>query len=144
MHEMEEIFDPLRKKKVKLTPEEHVRQWFITLLNKSAGVPITHMMSEVTLRLGKKTFRADIVVYDRALNAVCIVECKEPSVPLDKSVLEQAIRYNMAMEVPYICITNGESTRVCRRRDGSGNIYDFINYLPGYDEMSRAKPTNGK
>ena len=98
----------------------------------------------ITVRGQNLLREADIVVYDRVLNAVCIVECKEPSVPLDKSVLEQAIRYNMAMEVPYICITNGESTRVCRRRDGSGNIYDFINYLPGYDEMSGAKPTNGK
>lgn len=130
---MEDIFDPLRKKYVRLTPEENVRQWFIRLLNRSAGVPMTHMMSEVKLTLGKKLFRADIMIYDRNLNATCIVECKKPEVRLDKEVLDQAIRYNMAVPVPYICITNRKSIYFCRRR--AGNIYDFISYIPGYAEM---------
>lgn len=130
---MEDIFDPLRKKHVRLTPEENVRQWFIRLLNLSAGVPMTHMMSEVKMTLGKKVFRADIVVYDRSLNASCIVECKKPEVRLNKEVLEQAIRYNMAVPVPYICITNGNSIYFCRRNEG--NNYDFISHIPSYAEM---------
>lgn len=133
---MDVVFDPLRKKNVKLTPEEKVRQWFIRLLHESAGVPPTHMMSEVQLHIGKKILRADIIVYDRNLKETCIVECKKPSVELDRDVLEQALRYNMAVNVPYICITNGKKTYMFKRRQGGNKLYDIIGYLPGYEEMN--------
>ena len=131
---MEEIFDPLRKKNVRLTPEENVRQWFIRVLNGNAGVPMTHMMSEVALNIGKKKMRADIIVYDRKLQSACIVECKEPSVKLDGEVLAQALRYNMASEVPYICITNGTKT-FFYRKTGDGS-YASLNHLPSFEEMA--------
>ena len=37
---MEQIWDPLRKKRVTATPEERVRQWFIVQLRDAFGVPI--------------------------------------------------------------------------------------------------------
>jgi hypothetical protein len=40
----EQIFDPVRKKRVALTPEESVRQQLIRFLNEKAGVPF-HLMS---------------------------------------------------------------------------------------------------
>ena len=42
---MELIWDPLRKKNVAATPEERVRQWFITQLRDRFKVPVTMMMS---------------------------------------------------------------------------------------------------
>ena len=33
------IWDPLRKKSVRLTPEEEVRQWFISVLHDSRETP---------------------------------------------------------------------------------------------------------
>jgi hypothetical protein len=62
---MKRIWDPLRKKMVALTPEERVRQWFIGVLKESMKVPEYMMMSEVSLKLGYKPFRADILVYGR-------------------------------------------------------------------------------
>lgn len=63
------VWDPLRRKNVPLTPEERVRQWFITVLKDRMQVPLHMMMSEVGMKFGegalKKEFRADIVVYDR-------------------------------------------------------------------------------
>ena len=61
----EHVWDPLRRKEVALTPEERVRQWFITVLRDELGVPPYEMMSEATLSYGGKAWRADIVVYRR-------------------------------------------------------------------------------
>ena len=74
-----QIWDPLRKKMVALTPEEGVRQWFISLLQSQMKVPVYMMMSEVAMKYGegvlKKNFRADILVFDRKLKPLMVVEC---------------------------------------------------------------------
>ena len=107
------VWDPLRKKEVALTPEEHVRQWFIGLLHNLMHVPMHMMMSEVAFKLGAKNFRADILVYDRNASPLAVVECKRPETAVDSQVLDQAIRYNMVLDVRYIFITNGKKTFIC-------------------------------
>ena len=126
------IWDPLRKKDVALTPEEQVRQWCIGVLSRSMCVPMHMMMSEAGFKLGGKSFRADILVYDRKAQPLMVVECKRPEVALTQEVLDQAIRYNMALNVKYILITNGTRTFICRR-DEAGFV--FIDKVPVYDEM---------
>ena len=113
------IWDPLRKKDVAHTPEEDVRQWFIVQLQRLMGVPGHMMMSEVGFSLGQK------------------VECKRPDVALDRDVLDQAVRYNMVLNVRYIFITNGKSTFVCRRKAVEDPGYEFVGTLPSYDEMQK-------
>ena len=129
---METIWDPLRKKMVALTPEERVRQWFIGVLHDECGMPLHMMGSEVGLKYGnelrKKEFRADVVVWDRALRPAVIVECKRPETELTREVLEQALKYNMVMGAPYIIITNGKSTFVWRNGEPSAA-------LPKYEEI---------
>jgi len=49
---MEQIWDPLRKKRVTATPEERVRQWFIIQLRDAFGVPEHMMMGGVGFRFG--------------------------------------------------------------------------------------------
>ncbi len=127
------IWDPLRKKEVALTPEERVRQWFIGVLNGSMGVPTHMMMSEVGFRLGGKQFRADILVYDRKAQPLAVVECKRPEVELTGEVLDQAIRYNMALNVRYIMITNGTKTFIASK---DGERFSFMDKVPSYNEMS--------
>ena len=126
------IWDPLRKKEVVLTPEEEVRQWCIGVLSRSMCVPMHMMMSEAGFKLGGKSFRADILVYDRKAQPLMVVECKRPEVALTQEVLDQAIRYNMALNVKYIMITNGTKTFICRRKDAG---FVFIDKVPVYDEM---------
>ena len=36
-----------------------------------------------------------------------IVECKETKVGLNRKVLDQVLRYNITLKVPYLVITNG-------------------------------------
>ena len=109
------IWDPLRRKMVALTPEERVRQWFIGVLRERMGVPAHLMNSEVSMRLGRVDFRADILVFARSGHPWMVVECKREDVPLGPVVLEQALRYNLALDVPYIAVTNGRNTLFFRR-----------------------------
>lgn len=135
MAERQTIWDPLRKKAVALTPEERVRQWCIGMLTEKMGVPMHMMMSEVSLKLGSKPWRADIVVYDRAVRPLIVVECKKPDVALGREVLEQAIRYNMVLDVRCIIISNGSSTYIAvREHEGS---FTFVSELPQYNELEK-------
>ncbi len=126
------IWDPLRKREVALTPEEEVRQWCIGVLAENLKVPMHMMMSEAGFRFGAKQFRADILVYDRMARPLLIVECKRPSVELTQEVLDQAVRYNMALDVKYLIITNGTKTYMCVRREGG---FEFVENVPTYEEM---------
>ena len=137
------VYDPLRRRQVALTPEERVRQWFITVLRDELGVPVTKMMSEVSMRTGeitgviggvrRKTYRADIVVYDRSSSPVMLVECKRPDVQLTAEVAAQAIRYCGIMGVRYMAVTNGLNTFVAA--GGDGNLR-FLPAVPTYEEMN--------
>ena len=126
------IWDPLRKKEVALTPEERVRQWCIGVLNKSMEIPLHMMMSEAGFKYGQKQYRADIIAYDRNLKPLVVVECKRPDVELTQEVLDQAIRYNMVLQVKLIIITNGLKTVICEKSDKS---YRFLDNVPKYLDL---------
>ena len=132
MAERKTIWDPLRKKDVALTPEERVRQWCIGVLASGMGVPMHMMMSEAGFCLGGKQFRADVVVYDRKAQPLAVVECKRPEVELTAEVLDQALRYNMVLNVKYIIITNGTRTFMAERK---GERFEFMNSVPSYNQM---------
>ena len=130
---METIYDPLRRKDVSLTPEERVRQWFIEQLRNAAGVPLHQMMSEVALEYGAgKKWRADIVVYGHGGIPMAVVECKRPDIEISKEVLEQALRYSAVLQVPFLFLTNGHLTYICRK---TGDGYAFLDKAPVYEEM---------
>ena len=130
---MESIYDPLRRKDVSLTPEERVRQWFIEQLRTAAGVPLHQMMSAVALEYGAgKKWRADIVVYGHGGVPMAVVECKRPDIEISKEVLEQALRYSAVLQVPFLFLTNGHLTYICRK---TGDGYAFLDKAPVYEEM---------
>ena len=130
----EHVWDPLRRKEVALTPEERVRQWFISVLGDECGVPAYEMMSEATLSYGGKAWRVDIVVYRRNMSPAMVVECKRPDVELTREVLEQALRYNLVLDVNWIVITNGKKTLVFVREV---NSFIPVDRLPDYAEVCR-------
>ncbi|MBQ5582184.1 MAG: type I restriction enzyme HsdR N-terminal domain-containing protein [Bacteroidales bacterium] len=126
------IWDPLRRKEVTATPEEQVRQWFILQLQEVFKVPLHMMKSEVGFKFGDKQYRADILVYDKELRPLAVVECKRPSVPLDAAVVEQSMRYNSVLGVHYIILTNGNLTYLYKLKDG---IFVPCDSVPDYNEM---------
>lgn len=107
---VELIFDLLRKKWIVLTPEEWVRQNFIQYLLQVKGYSAALIAVEKEIQLGELKKRFDILVYDRQHKPWMMIECKSTDVKLDESVLEQALRYNAALPVAYIVITNGNNT----------------------------------
>ena len=101
------IFDEFRKRWIVLTPEEWVRQNFLQYLTQTKKYPASLIAVEKEIKLGELKMRFDVVVYDRDSKPWMIVECKEMNVALDKSVLDQVLRYNISLNVPYLVITNG-------------------------------------
>ena len=102
-----EIFDPVRKKWVLLSPEEWVRQQFLLLLTEAHQYPVSLVAVEKSFSLGTLQKRFDILVYNRSQEPWMMIECKAQSVALDESVFEQLLRYNMSIPVRYLLITNG-------------------------------------
>lgn len=129
---MNTVFDPLRKKEVALTPEEQVRQWFIGVLHEEMQVPYSMMNSEVSLRLGGKKMRSDIVVFARDLHPMMVVECKRPDVELTREVADQIFRYNYVLDVPFFVATNGQNTYICKRNAEGG---EFLIKAPTFTQM---------
>lgn len=127
------IFDPVRRKEVRRTPEEEVRQSVISMLQSGCGVPLTHIASEYSFKFNGLQYRADVVVFNRALQPVMLVECKAPKVTLSEDVVMQTVRYNYVLNVPYIFITNGNLFYLCRR-DGEGQ-YQPVRKMPSFEEL---------
>ena len=95
-------------------------------------VPEHMMMSEVSLTWNGLDYRADLVVYDRQAHPLLVAECKRPEVELTQEVVDQAIRYNNALDVRYIVITNGLKTFMFERgTDG----FAFVEKAPMWEEM---------
>lgn len=102
-----EVFDPIRKKWLLLTPEEEVRQLFILFLLNIKNIPASHISVERAITVNGLPRRYDIVVYNNEKKPQMVVECKAPDIAITQSVLEQAGRYNKTLHAPFIGVTNG-------------------------------------
>ncbi len=105
--EILQIFDIVRKKFVVLTPEEWVRQHVIHFLINFKRVPISCMAIEKQLILNNTKRRTDILIYNTSLHPVLIVECKSSDVNINQETINQALRYNLELKVPYVFLSNG-------------------------------------
>jgi len=104
---LEEVFDPQRKKYVRLTPEEWVRQHFVHYLIDQLGFPQGRLQNELPIRVGNLDKRCDTVVFDKNGKPAVIVEYKAPTVPLTQKVFEQIVRYDYSLQVDYLIVSNG-------------------------------------
>ena len=134
--EKTEIFDRFRKKYVVLTPEEWVRQNFLMYMISEKDFPQSLIAVEAGLKLNKVSKRTDIVAYSNNGKPLLIVECKAPSIEIKPEVFDQAVRYNMALNVNYIVLTNG-LTHFCCQLDYSDNSYRFLKEVPSYVDLLR-------
>lgn len=128
------IFDPLRSRYVALTPEEWVRQHFVNFLLTEKGYPQNLVGNEISIRLNNTQKRCDTIVYDRFLSPLAIIEYKAPSVQVTKTTFDQIARYNMALQVRYLLISNGLS-HYCCRIDYETQDYAFLKDIPFYNEL---------
>lgn len=131
---MPTIYDTLRRKYVKLTPEEWVRQHFVHMLVERKGYPGALMANEVALKVGEKLLRADTVLYDSRLRPRMIVEYKAPHVAITQAVFDQIATYNLLLRVDYLVVSNGLS-HYCCRMDYEGRQYRYLQDIPLYAEL---------
>lgn len=127
----EYIFDELRRQWVRLTPEEWVRQNFIQYLLQIKKYPSAYIAVERKMKLGELSKRFDLLVFDKGARPWMMIECKAMGKPLDKTVLWQALHYNLAIPVKYLVITNGE---YCHGYQKGLMDFEEVPVLPSYDE----------
>lgn len=128
------ILDPIRKKYVRLTPEEWVRQNFIQYLIREGKYPAGLIGVEVSYQPWGLKRRVDILVHNRKGEPVLIVECKSHDVPIDDTVIDQIGEYNMKFKVPYVIVTNGVK-HYAFKYDPVQNHYDYMMAIPLYEDL---------
>lgn len=97
----------IRRKKIKLTPEEWVRQHFIAFLHQEHHFPLSRIAVEKSIQYAGLTKRWDIVVYDIDFQPFVLVECKAPHIPISMDTLYQALTYQKEMQGKFIALSNG-------------------------------------
>lgn len=101
------VWDELRGRWLVLTPEEWVRRHLIAYLTRECGVSLHSVCQEYAVSVNGQSQRADVVVCDAQGQPLLLAECKEPTVELDSSVRNQAMRYNAVVGARYVILTNG-------------------------------------
>lgn len=117
----------IRKKEIKLTPEEVVRQLFLGILMDEYGYPADRMELEYAVSFGREKKRADIVVFDKQQTTTpyIMVELKKPKL---KDGKEQLKSYCNATGAPIGVWSNGESISFYHRKDP--NYFEDIPGIP--------------
>lgn len=127
------VRDPVRRKWVRLTPEEEVRQQLLHHLI-SLDFPVGLLAVERAVTYLGHTWRADVVAYDRHRNPLLLVECKAPEIPIDKKAFDQLARYNASLGAQALLATNGRQTLMCIQREAR---WRFVDALPQFRELAR-------
>jgi hypothetical protein len=107
LNEVVMIYDRCRRKMVKLTPEEWVRQHVLFYLIDECRISPTKISVEKQLQLNNTLKRFDVVVFEKEARPFLLIECKAPTISINHNVFDQAVRYNLNLQVPYLWLTNG-------------------------------------
>ncbi|KQC33495.1 hypothetical protein AAU57_09345 [Nonlabens sp. YIK11] len=130
-----------RKKLIHITPEEVIRQEFVSKLVNQFEVPIEFIDVEVPLsyyQKGKRG-RADIIVsgIDPKLNEripLMVIECKAPTIALTDKVFDQVMSYDEFLEPEVMIMTNGKET-ISHSWDDEKGDYREIKEIPIYSYL---------
>ncbi|MCI6279264.1 MAG: type I restriction enzyme HsdR N-terminal domain-containing protein [Porphyromonas sp.] len=130
----ETVFDPIRRVRVKLTPEERVRQSVVFHLTHALGYPPELISNECAITVGKTLRRCDTVVFaPRDRTPLMILEYKAPEVPVSAKTVAQALEYNSVLSARVIVVTNGRTMSVLRCHEGGGTQY--LDAIPQYESL---------
>ncbi len=130
----EEIFDIYRKKWVKLTPEEWVRQNFLKFLTEVKNYPTGLVTVERSLKVNRMYKRFDAVVYDRKSKVQILLEFKSHEIKLSQNVFDQIAAYNTTINAKYLIVSNGLK-HFCCIMDYANNRYTFLKDIPEYSKL---------
>lgn len=125
------ILDTIRKKYVRLTPEEWVRQHVIMFLIETHKYPKSLLNVEKEFLVNGTKKRYDIVVYNRDGSIFLMIECKSYDIAITQQVFDQIARYNLELNATYLMVTNGLDHYYCQM-DYDNEHYTFLKELPKY------------
>lgn len=125
------VFDPIRKKWVAFTTEEHIRQLILDYLISNINYPAGMFAVEKSIEIGSLIRRFDIVIYGRNHKPWMLVECKSPDVEINEKTLHQLLNYQSIVQCRYWLLTNGHQT-FCADSFDTNNI-KWLTSLPDYD-----------
>lgn len=129
-----EIFDVFRRKFVKLTPEEWVRQHFLHFLCDEKDYPRGLISVEKQLMVLGRSKRFDAVVFKKEGNPAVLIEFKAPSVKLSQNVVEQVSSYNFVIHADFLMVSNGMN-HYCCKMDYENRTYHLINEIPVFGSL---------
>ena len=129
------IFDFLRQRYIRLTPEEWVRQHFTHYLVEDKGYPQALLGNEVTIQVGGVARRCDSVLYRKEGGTPrLIIEYKAPSVAITQKVFQQIYSYNSVLKADYLIVSNG-LVHYCCFVDYKQLTVRFLPDIPSYAEL---------
>lgn len=123
------LFDPIRKKNIILQPEELVRQLCILWLINNQEIHRNAIQVEKLININGLSRRFDIVVYDKEIKPFILIECKSPSVKIKQSTFDQIAMYQMALNAPFLIVTNGIDCYIAEINHDEKK-YIFYNQVP--------------
>jgi hypothetical protein len=125
-----EIFDIIRKKYIRLLPEEWVRQHVVHFLINELNYPKSLINVETGLEYNQLAKRTDIRVHNSNGDCQMLVECKSYKIKINQLALNQMSVYNKTIDSKYMLLTNGIN-HFCFERLKKGD-YKFLDNIPAY------------
>lgn len=137
---MTTLWDPIRSLYVKATPEEKVRQKWISIMLGPLGYPKGLLSVEKDLASFVRdpksldpNRRIDILCYTpykEGLRPLLLIECKAKE--KFAKAEQQILGYNEVIQAPFLCVIQGEVTKTFWFQNGALHSVPF---LPPYQQL---------
>lgn len=130
------IFDEFRKKWVRLTPEEWVRQQFLMYLHLHLNYPKHAIAVEKSINYNNLKKRIDAAIVGKNAKILMIIEFKKPDVVIDEKVFLQAATYSSVLGNMYFLLTNG-ITHIACSVDKDLKKISYLEQIPDYSVLKQ-------
>lgn len=139
------IFSPVRKKWLPLTPEEQVRQHYLTVLVDEYGYSLEQIDEEVNVTgRGAAQARADFLIWRTAKDKIeqkapfIVIECKSDNVTIKATDYRQGENYARIADAPFFVTHNSRETKFWRvKKDKMPGYIEEIENIPHADASDK-------
>jgi len=140
-----QIFSPVRKKWLPLTPEERVRQVYLSVLTEEYGYTIDQISEEMDVAgRGSAQSRADFVIWRSVRDKIdqksplIIMECKSDNVTIKAQDYAQGEHYARMTDAPFFVTHNSRETKYWRvKKDRMPGYIEEIENIPHADATEK-------
>lgn len=123
------VLDPVRRKYVRATPEEIVRQLWIQYFIEVHSIHPKRIAAERAFTIQGGSRRFDLVIFDASAHPILLAEFKAPDQVIGQNVFDQIARYNMQLQIPLALISNGRD-HYCFKIDDDLKAFVFKSEIP--------------